>query len=164
MRSKMLSSALLTVSWKAWLINEITSHLQGTILPEEQIKARHKFFARRYNVDIWKSSHEQSTPPWHPDGAIRGSYEMIIFTPSSELTSEIVNFIHLWKSCLKIKVVSKMCKNCFLKSKISYLDIKVKFHESNKNQRCFQIASESPFSNFPPPTEVEILRKQKPHL
>ena len=116
--SKMLSSASLTVSWKAWLINEITSHLQGTILPEEQIKARHKFFARRYNVDIWKSSHEQSTPPWHPDGAIRGSYEMIIFTPSSELTSEIVNFIHLWKSCLKIKVVSKMCKNCFLKSKL----------------------------------------------
>ena len=47
----MLSSISSIVSLKGCLINEICIIYKDTILTEEQIKALHEFFARRYNIE-----------------------------------------------------------------------------------------------------------------
>ena len=49
--SQMLSSISSIVSLKGCLINEIYIIYKDTILTEEQIKALHDFFARRYNIE-----------------------------------------------------------------------------------------------------------------
>ena len=102
--SRMLSSSSLTVGWKAWLINEITSHLQR------------RDFNRRTN---------QGTPQhWylkictrtintlrHSDGVTWGSFEIIIFASSSELTSETLwIIIHQWK--IQISLKSRLSPKC----------------------------------------------------
>ena len=54
--------------WKimesSWSVNEITSHYKDALFTEELIKTRHDFKARRYDINIWKSSNEQLTPRW----------------------------------------------------------------------------------------------------
>ena len=47
----MLSSISSIVSLKGCLINEIYIIYKDTILTEEQIKALHEFFARRYSIE-----------------------------------------------------------------------------------------------------------------
>ena len=49
-------------AWKRDLLMTLLLIYKDTILTEEQFKAHHDFFARRYNIDIWKSSPKQSTP------------------------------------------------------------------------------------------------------
>ena len=80
--------------------------------------------------------------------------------------------VRLWtlftceKVALKSRLSPKCARNVFWNQSWfqRWLDIKVKFHESNKSQGCFISVSESPCSNYPPPIVVEILHKQKPHV
>ena len=44
---------------------------KDTVLAEEQIKADNDFFARRYNIDVWKSSQ-------HPGGATRELLKRVV--------------------------------------------------------------------------------------
>ena len=125
---------------------------QDTVLTEKQIKAHYDVFARGYNIDIWKSSHKQSTSRL-PDKRL---FKMLIFTPTSELTRET-----LWRgceyysqvnnlSCLEIKVVSKIRKNCFFEIKVDFkVNLKSRLiHELTWNPGCFQNVLELAFYNF----------------
>ena len=125
-------------------------------MTEEQIKAHQNIFARRYNIDIWKSSHEQSTPSitrWRDKRIIR-DYNIHILFRTHEW--DIVKYYSPMKnsSFLEIKVVPKMCKNCFWNPSWSqgWLEVKVKnVINCLKDEGCFQNASECPFSSYPPP-------------
>ena len=120
---------------------------KDTVLTEEQIKAHHNFLGWGYNNDIWKSSCKQWTC-WWPNKRIfqencsRWSFKMITFTSSSELTSETLWILFTCEKfnarCLKIKVVSKMHRKCFLKLRLNFMSC-------CKNQGCFQNAPEPPF-------------------
>ena len=73
-------------------------------------------------------------------------------------------------TCEKVALKSRLSPKCARTAFWSqswfqrWLDIKVKFHESNKSQGFFISVSESPCSNYPPPIVKEILHKQKPHV
>ena len=69
-------------------------------MTEEQIKAHHDFFARRYNIDIWKSSHKQSTPRWRDKRIIR---DYNIYTLFRTHVWDSMNIIHLWKIQVALK-------------------------------------------------------------
>ena len=87
-------------------------------------------------------------------------FKRIIFTPSSELTSETLWILF---ACEKFKLPWN--QGCFQNiQKLFFWKSGLKFKSCLEIKDAFQNVPESPFSNFPPPTEVEILRKQKPHL
>ena len=96
-----------------------------TILTEGASReaAHSDFFVKRYNVDIWKSSHKQfKTPVALQENRSRESLKKIIFTHSSKLTSETVNIIHLRKIqvALKSRLIWKWAKTVFLKVKVDF--------------------------------------------
>ena len=70
----------------------------------------------------------------------------------------------------EIEVVSKMCMNCFFKSKLIDLKSRLNFMSCLKDQGCFQSPSESLFSNYPlpppppPPHFRETVCRQDPHV
>ena len=85
--------------------------------------AHSDFFVKRYNIDIWKSSHKQfKTPVALQENRSRESLNKIIFTHSSKLTSETVNIIHLRKIqvALKSRLIWKWAKTVFLKVKVDF--------------------------------------------
>ena len=111
-------------------------------MTEEQIKAHHDLFIRRYNIDVdpvvnCKKLREAKAWNIHWDDkkdfpftrtTRRGSFKMI-FLPPSELSSRtwsktwrrvwnILQVTILWiiQVTFKIMVDFKMCKNCFFKS------------------------------------------------
>ena len=92
--------------------NLLSQWLDNSLLTEEQFKAHHNFFARRYKIDIWKSSHKQSTP----DGATRESFTPSPVALKSRLPPKCSRKVFNWgwfqawlkirfrfTSCLKIK-------------------------------------------------------------
>ena len=123
---------------------------KGTLLTEEQIKAHHNFFVRRYNIH-WKSSHKKSTPwsmAWQENHS-RELFKMIIFTLSSEIMSET-----LWISftCEKFKFSwNQGClqnvESCFPKSRLisRLIEIKVKFMSWLKIKVVFKTHQNPPF-------------------
>ena len=127
------------VSLKAWLINEITSH-QRHNFDKRTNQGTSRLLSEKIQHWYWKSSHKQSTLSQRADDATRESLEMIIFTPSSELTSdtcsiiwivcEIIQYLWIIQVAFKIKVVSKMLKKLFIWNQGWFqvnLDFKVKF-------------------------------------
>ena len=60
--------------------------------------AHYDFFVKRYNIDIWKSSHKQfKTPMALQENRSRESLKKIIFTHSSKLTSETLWILFTWE-------------------------------------------------------------------
>ena len=52
-----------------WTQTVILISYIDTVLTEEQIKAHHDFFARRYNIDIWKIF-TKSQQDWVDDSGV----------------------------------------------------------------------------------------------
>ena len=85
----------------------------------------------------------------HPNCS-RESLKIIIFTPSSELTSETwwILFTGEILSCLEIKVVFKMCKNCSLETSLDFkVDLKsrLKFMSWLEIKVVFKMRQNPPF-------------------
>ena len=130
--SQMLSSTSLTVSWKAWLIDEITPHLQRHSFVRKTNQGTPQHFCEKmqhwYLKIFTQTINTLPTTRWRDVRIIRE----IIFTSSSELTSETWIIIRQWK----IQVS--------LKSRINFISCL-------EDQGCFQNPPESHFSNYPPP-------------
>ena len=155
--SRMLSSTLLTVSWKAWLINEITSNLQRHNFDRRTNQGTRQHFCEKIQHWYLKIfTRTINTPPitrWRNKRIIR-DYNIHILFRTHEW--DIVNYYSPMKnsSFLEIKVVPKMCKNCFWNPSWfpGWLEVKVKnVINCLKDEGCFQNASECPFSSYPPP-------------
>ena len=130
--SQLLSSTSLTVSWKAWLTNEITPHLQRHNFVRKTNQGTPQHFCEKmqhwYLKIFTRTTNTLPTTRWRDMRIIRE----IIFTSSSELTSETWIIIRQWK----IQVS--------LKSRINFISCL-------EDQGCFQNPPESHFSNYPPP-------------
>ena len=174
--SRMLSSTSLTVSWKAWLINEITSNLQRHNFDRRTNQGTPQHFCEKIQhwylkIFTWTINTLPITR-WRDKRIIR-DYNIHILFRTHEW--DIVNYYSPMKnsSFLEIKVVPKICKNCFWNPSWfqGWLEVKVKnVMNCLKDEGCFQNASECPFSNYttpppsPPPILVEILYRQNPHV
>ena len=155
--SRMLSSTSLTVSWKAWLINEITSNLQRHNFDRRTNQGTRQHFCEKiqhwYLKIFTRTINTLSITRWRDKRIIR-DYNIHILFRTHEW--DIVKYYSPMKnsSFLEIKVVPKMCKNCFWNPSWSqgWLEVKVK-NVTNclKDEGCFQNASECPFSSYPPP-------------
>ena len=122
---------------------------KDTALTEELTKAHHDFFARKYKIDLWKSSQNNQ----HRDGATRESLNRIIrdddiLTVFRTHEWDIVNVIHLWKIkvALKSRLIWKCAKTVFLKSRlISRLTWNEgKIHELPQKSRLFSKCARIP--------------------
>ena len=122
-------------AWKRDLLMTLLLIYKDTILTEEQFKAHHDFFARRYNIDIWKSSPKQSTPFqrcwWRDKRIIQDDNVHTLFR-----TQEWDIVKRMWKlfTCeqlklpLKSKLISKCARTVF-EIKIDFkVDLKSRLH------------------------------------
>ena len=114
--SRMLSSTSLAVSWKAWLINEITSNLQRHNFDRRTNQGTPQSFFEKiqhwYLKIFTRTINTLPTPRWRDKRIIR-DYNIHILFRIHEW--DIVNYYSPVKnsSFLESKVVPKMCKNCF---------------------------------------------------
>ena len=132
--SRMLSSSSLTVGWKAWLINEITSHLQRRDFNRRTNQGTPQHFCEKIQHWYLKICTRTINTLRHSDGVTWGSFEMIIFTSSSDLTSETLwIIIHRWKIriFLKSRLSPEYARTVFwIQSWFQGgLEIKIKSHE-----------------------------------
>ena len=150
--SQMLSSTSKTMSWKAWLINEITPHLQKLNFVRKTNQGTPQHFCEKmqhwYLKIFTRTINTLPTTRWRDVRIIRE----IIFTTSSELTSETLwIIIHQWKIqvSLKSRLSPKYARTVFLKSKMisrltwnqswfqGWLEIKVDFKVDLKSRIKF---------------------------
>ena len=125
--SQLLSSTSLTVSWKAWLINEITPHLQRHNFVRKTNQGTPQHFCEKmqhwYLKIFTRTINTLPTTRW---GDVRIIRE-IIFTSSLELTSETLWIIIELKSRLSPKCARTVFWNqSWFKG---WFEIKDKFHE-----------------------------------
>ena len=147
--SQMLSSTSKTMSWKAWLINEITPHLQRHNFVRKTNQGTPQHFCEKmqhwYLKIFTRTINTLPTTRWRDVRIIRE----IKFTSSSELTSETLwIIIHQWKIqvSLKSRLSPKYARTVFLKSKMisrltwnqswfqGWLEIKVDFKVDLKSK------------------------------
>ena len=114
-------------------INEITSDLQRQFWQKN--KSRHTTSSLREDTTLIFENLQ--TNNWHHDGVTRGSFKLILLHPLQNSRvkhyEKGVKIIHRWmiEVVFEIMVVSKMCKNCFLKSRLisslnSWVALKIK--------------------------------------
>ena len=114
--SQMLSSTSKTMSWKAWLINEITPHLQKLNFVRKTNQGTPQHFCEKmqhwYLKIFTRTINTLPITRWRDKRIIR-DYNIHILFRTHEW--DIVNYYSPMKnsSFLEIKVVPKMCKNCF---------------------------------------------------
>ena len=107
----------------------------------------------------------------HPDGVTWGSFEIIIFASSSDLTSETLwIIIHQWtiQVSLKSRLSPKCARSVFLnqswltwnQGSISWVALKIKVVFKVRVNPSFLTTLSPP----PPPILVEILCRQNPHV
>ena len=82
--SRMFSSTSLTVSWKVWLINEITSNLQRHNFDRRTNQGTPQHFCEKIQHWYLKICTRTINTLRHSDGVTWGSFEIIIFASSSE--------------------------------------------------------------------------------
>ena len=155
--SRMLSSTLLTVSWKAWLINEITSNLQRQNFDRRTNQGTRQYFCEKiqhwYLKIFTLTINTLPITRWRDKRIIR-DYNIHILFRTHEW--DIVNYYSPMKnsSFLEIKVVPKMCKNCFWNPSWfqGWLEVKVKnVMNCLKMRAVFKMRQNAPFLTTPPP-------------